>query len=208
MAAPTFMGMWLDPILSFDVHVDKICAKVKTRTGILWRMRNFISKSLASNLYSSLIHPHFIFGDTIYDGCSHTVKHKLQVHQNMALRAVANVERHFSATAVHELTNVTWLDIERQKHCCNTVYKCLNGLYAKNVSDLFVPLPHQRETRTQLGHMYLQPLARTNLGSLNFPVRAYNYWKTVPADVRGACSLNSFKYHMKGFEGFIHNHKF
>ncbi len=200
--------MWLDPTLSFDTHIDKVCSKIKARTGILWRMRNFISKSLATELYSSLIHPHFLFGDTIYDGCNQSAKHKLQVHQNMALRAVANVDRHFSATAVHDLTGITWLDIERRKHCCNTVYKCLHGMSAKHISDLFVPLPHQRETRTQMGHMYHQPLAKTNFGSQNFPIRVYNYWKAVPVEIRGACSLNSFKYHMRKFDGFSHNYKF
>ncbi len=202
-----YLGMWLDPFLSFDVHIDKVCAKVKARTGLLWRMRNCISKLLASDLYYSLIHPHFLFGDTVYDGCNQTAKHKLQVHQNMALRAVANVGRHFSATAVHDVTNATWLDIERQKHCCNTVYKSLNGLTAINVSAMFIPVNHQRETRAQVGHMYQQPLARTNFGSQNLPIRAYNYWKAVPTAIRGACSLNSFKYHMKSFNGFTHNYK-
>ena len=171
-------------------------------------MRNFISTTLALELYKSLNHPHFNFGDIIYDGCSQTLKHKLQTHQNMALRAVANVNRQFSTTAVHNITGVTWLDVERQKHCCTQVYKSLNDLTANNVAAMFAPIDHSAGTRAQTGALYRWPLAKTVLSSQNLPIRVYNYWKCLPSDVRLAPSVSSLKYHLKKFEGFVHNYKY
>ena len=66
----------LYPIISFKNHIDRTYSKVRSRTGILWRMRNVISQSLALDLYHSLIEPHFTYGDTIYDGCNKSSKSK------------------------------------------------------------------------------------------------------------------------------------
>ncbi len=52
-----YLGIELDSHLSFNNHIDKLCKKVKSRACILWRMRSFISESLAKELYTSLIHP-------------------------------------------------------------------------------------------------------------------------------------------------------
>ncbi len=93
-----YLGVELDEHLSFENHVNKLCSKVSARTGILWRMRSFISEGLAKELYNSLIHPHFGYADIIYDACNWTCKNKLQVHQNAALRAIKNVFQYTTAT--------------------------------------------------------------------------------------------------------------
>ena len=58
-----YLGVELDEHLTFVDHIvdhiDKLCRKIKSRTGILWRMRHFINENLANDLYQSLIHPHF-----------------------------------------------------------------------------------------------------------------------------------------------------
>ena len=107
-----YLGIWLDPHLNFKVHVDKTCSKVKSRTSILWRMHNVISQSLALDLYKSLIEPHFTYGDTVYDGCGVSSKHKLQVHQNLALRAVMNIDPFYPSSSLHTTLNCEWLDVQ------------------------------------------------------------------------------------------------
>ena len=83
-----YLGIHLDQHLNFEYHAHKITKKVNQKTSILWRMQNFISQPLAKYLYQSLIHPIFQYCDFVYDGCSQTVAHKVQVSQNPALRAV------------------------------------------------------------------------------------------------------------------------
>ncbi len=84
-----YLGVILDKHLSFDVHINKLCGKVNSRNGLLKRVRSFIPKDLAIQLYKSLIDPHFRYCNYIYNGCSLTNKRKLQVAQNNSLRAIA-----------------------------------------------------------------------------------------------------------------------
>ena len=70
VAQAKYLGVELDEHLQFNCHVNKLCGKVKSGADLLWRMRSFISESLAKDLYLSLIHPHFSYADIIYDACS------------------------------------------------------------------------------------------------------------------------------------------
>ncbi len=108
------LGIHLDKFLSFDQHIDALSSKVKQRTRLLWKMRNFIPESLALELYYSLIDPLFIYCCHLYDGCNMHNQHRLQVLQNYALRAVKQVNSRYSATELHNTLNVEWLDIYRK----------------------------------------------------------------------------------------------
>ena len=74
-------------------------------------MRNYISEALALDLYGSLIEPHFLYADVVYDGGSRTALQSVQVAQNNALQVVTNVDCRYSATALHRELSIDWLDI-------------------------------------------------------------------------------------------------
>ena len=46
-----YLGVWLDPHLTFEHHAGAISRKVKSCKFILKRMRNYISEKLALELY-------------------------------------------------------------------------------------------------------------------------------------------------------------
>ena len=67
-----YLGVFLDPVLNFKSHIDYITKKVKQRTGVLWCIRNFMSRNLAKRLYTSLINPLFVYCNYVFDGCNQT----------------------------------------------------------------------------------------------------------------------------------------
>ncbi len=203
-----YLGIWLDPHLSFKSHVTKTCAKVKSRTGLLWRMRNVISQSLALDLYKSLIEPHFTYGDTIYDGCSTTLKHKLQTSQNLALRAVMNVDPFYPSMALHEKLHCDWLDIQRARHCSNMAYKGLHGLAPANINAIFVQPEQIRNLRLATTLSFVPRLNRTVFADNNFGNRCHKYWEAIPRDVKSSRSVNAFKSNLKKAACFEHNTRY
>ena len=154
---------------------SSICQLYRCRTGILWRMRNVISQSLALDLYKSLIEPHFTYGDMVYDGCSTTLKHKLQSSQNLALRAVMNVDPFYPSTALHEKIQCDWLDVQRARHCSNMVYKGLHGLAPTNINAMFTQPEHVRELRSTKMLTFIPRLNRTVFADNNFNNRCHKY---------------------------------
>ena len=110
--------------------------KVDQCTGLLRRVRPFITKDLTLHLYKSLIAPHFPYCKYIYDDCSLTSKRILQVRQNNALRAVLEVAQRFPTDRLHGSLNIDWLDINRQKSTCIEVHKNIHGHETSNLEGI------------------------------------------------------------------------
>ena len=53
------LGLTIDAQLSWGKHVEEICKKVSSAIGALKRVRPFISKETAIQIYNALIMPHF-----------------------------------------------------------------------------------------------------------------------------------------------------
>ena len=200
-----YLGLWLDPHLTFEHHMNSICRKVKSRTYILRQMRSYISENLALDLYQSLIAPHFLYADTIYDGGNKAAKHNLQVAQNNALRVVKNVDQRYSATALHSQLNVDWLDISRQKRCCTETFKVLNNMTPTSMGKQFRVHEQLRCLRSNSDLNFVPVTNRTIFADNNFGNRCHKYWSTLTPEIHNIPTLNSFKTCMRNYSGFTHS---
>ena len=55
------LALTIDAQLSWSKHVDEICKKAYWAIGALKRVRPFISKDVAVQIYNALILPHFVY---------------------------------------------------------------------------------------------------------------------------------------------------
>ena len=60
-----YLGVIVDEFLSYKKHVEKLRGKIHQRSGLLWRIRNCINRSLVFYFYHNLIKPHFLYAAPI-----------------------------------------------------------------------------------------------------------------------------------------------
>ena len=174
-------------------HLDYIARKSKQRTAVLWRMRGFISKNLAFQLFTSLIRPLYLYCDFIYDGCSNQISKQFEVLQNSALKAVRGVPGRYSATELRDELKVETLKIGRMKSSCVELYKLLEGNGPQSLVDEFKYWEPRRQLRSSaIRDLDIRP-TRTRMADHDFVIRAATYWKKVPEDCRRKESVKSFK---------------
>ncbi len=192
-----YLGIHLDPLLSFDAHVDALSSKVKQRTRLLWKMRSFIPETLALDLYCSLIEPLFIYCCHLYDGCTKYNQHRLQILQNNALRAVKKVNMRYSATSLHDELSVEWLDTYRKQYTCTEAYKLVNGIGPSPLTSLFVEKVPTRVLRSNKCITLNHVATNTKFAENDFVFRAMNYWSLIPAHVQHSPNVEMFKSNLK-----------
>ena len=78
------LGLTIDAQLSWGKHVEEICKKVSLAIGALKRVRPFISKETAIQIYSALIMPHFDYCSPVWNCLSGYLGDK---HQKLQIRA-------------------------------------------------------------------------------------------------------------------------
>ena len=199
-----YLGVYVDECLNFKEHVNYVGKKVKQRTSILWRMRSFISRPLAKQLFVSLIAPQFDYCNFVYDGCSKTESRKLEVLQNNALRAVMNVQGPYSATVLHDELQIKWLDVSRKCACVNELYKLLSGQGPLELAGHFKRKLITRNLRSNDDSKLEVPKVRLKMSENDFVYRAVKYWESLTQIQRSAEDIDRFKSVIKSEMPFDH----
>ena len=109
------LGLTIDAQLSWGKHVEEICNKVSSAIGVLKRVRPFISKETAIQIYNALIMPHFDYCSPVWDCLSGYLSDKLQKLQNRAARVITKSP--FDTSSNHLLSILDWerLYLRRKK---------------------------------------------------------------------------------------------
>ena len=85
------LGLTIDAQLSWGKHVEEICKKVSSAIGTLKRVRPFISKEIAIQIYNALIMPYFDYCSPVWDCLSGYLSDKLQNLQNRVARVITKL---------------------------------------------------------------------------------------------------------------------
>ena len=122
------LGLFIDAHLSWCKHVEEICKKVSSAIGALKRVRPFISKETAIQIYNALIIPHFDYCSPVWDCLSGYLSEKLQKLQNRAARVITKSP--FDTSSNHLLSTLDWerLFLRRKKQKVLMMFKTMNGL--------------------------------------------------------------------------------
>ena len=99
-------GLTTHAQLSWGKHVEEIFKKVSSAIGALKRVRPFISKETAIQIYNALIMPHFDYCSPVWDCLSGYLSDKLQKLQNRAARVITKSP--FDTSSNHLLSTLDW----------------------------------------------------------------------------------------------------
>ena len=121
-----YLGVVLDPYLSWNDHVDYIGRKVSARLGMLRRARKVISLESCITLCNAMVLPIFDYCATIWDSCGRTNRDYLdKLHR----RATSIIEGNkVSQPQVAEVFSWPSLQSRRDYLKCMLVFKCLHNL--------------------------------------------------------------------------------
>lgn len=119
------LGLTIDAQLSWSKHVDEICKKTSSAIGALKRVRPFISKDDAVQIYNALVLPHFDYCSPVWDCMRGYLSDKLQKLQNRAARVITKSP--FDTKSNLLLAMLKWekLPLRRKKQKALIMYKTL-----------------------------------------------------------------------------------
>ena len=84
----TYTCLGVDERLTWEKHIDTICAKVGAGIGVMRRMKPFVPPETLKLTYEALVQPYFNYCSPLWDNCGIGLKDKLQKFQNRAARVI------------------------------------------------------------------------------------------------------------------------
>ena len=186
------LGLFIDAHLSWCKHVEEICKKVSSAIGALKRVRPFISKETAIQIYNALIIPHFDYCSPVWDCLSGYLSDKLQKLQNRAARVITKSP--FDTSSNHLLSTLDWerLFLRRKKQKALMMFKTMNGLAPDYLQSLFSQRHSVYNLRDSEGKLTL-PKPNTNYLKRSFSYSGAMLWNNLPKCLKNAVSVNNFK---------------
>jgi ribonuclease P/MRP protein subunit RPP40 len=84
-----FLGVLIDPKLTFKHHVSSLSKKLSTALYFLRTAKNFLNTRALKFLYYSLFHSHLIYAIQIWSCCSEALLKQISLKQKIAIRIIS-----------------------------------------------------------------------------------------------------------------------
>lgn len=154
-----YLGIYLDPKLTFSTHVNKIREKFYTALKILYPIFNRFSKLNKHNkslLYKTCLRPVITYASPVWSNTCKTNMKKLQTLQNTCLRIIGDYPMYTTIDEMHNHLHfeplITYIDKINTKFFANlhnTNNVLLNKLILSNVAR------YRKYKYKRLKHRYL-----------------------------------------------------
>ena len=97
------LGLFLDPKLSFDEHIQCILIKTRKIIGMIRKLQPIIPRAALLTIYKSLLRPHLDYGDVIYDRAfNEFFQNKLESVQYNTVLAITGAIRGSSREKIYQ----------------------------------------------------------------------------------------------------------
>jgi hypothetical protein len=193
-----YLGVILDPHLSWCEHVEYISSTISKRIGVIRRVKFYLPPKTLNMLANALVFPHFDYCSAVWSNFKLEYSNCLQVLQNKLARVLLSAD---IRTPINDMmTTLNWVKLDKrwQNQLLLIVFKCLRHDAPSYLSSQFIYTSsmHSQNTRSQSSNALVIPLFNINPGKRTFLYRGSSMWNNLPFDIRSnlfIMSLLTFK---------------
>uniref|UniRef100_A0A8C5LQ70 Reverse transcriptase domain-containing protein n=1 Tax=Leptobrachium leishanense TaxID=445787 RepID=A0A8C5LQ70_9ANUR len=189
-----YLGMWLDPNLSFGPHIEKLSSKLYPKLGALYRNKSCLSPAVRKQIVQQMLMPAIEYGDVVYAAAPQTHLQKLTTLYNSFCRFV--LQCNYMTHHCDMLKELNWpsLDSRRTLHLSNLVFKSFSGKLPPYLNMLLPPaVPSSYNLRSRTSTLLAIPQYKKKMARSAFSYRAPQIWNNLPDAVKSSPSLKSLK---------------
>ena len=166
------LGLFLDPKLSFDGHIQCILIKTRQIIGLIKKLQPIISRAAFLTIYKSFLRPHLDYGDVIYDlAFNKSVQYNAAVAIKGAIRGSSR-EKLYQELGLEALKSRRWyrkmclfFKLKKYKHFSylfNIIPKVLTAPTTRNHNN--IPLFNVKHEYFQ--NSFFHPLLLSGISSI------------------------------------------
>ena len=150
-------------------------------------------------MYRNLVEPYFDYCSTVWMNCNKTLRNRLQALQNRAGELIAGADKFDKPSELLQNLAILELENRRKIHSAILIYKCLNGLAPKCLSELFSKKSNTCHYDLRgIDNSLALPKPETEFLNRSFRYSGAELWNTIPAEnIQASASLGEFKTQIK-----------
>ena len=144
------------------------------------RIKYILPEKTKTQLYNTLVTPHFAYANVAWGGCSKENERKLQVAQNFALRAIKNKRKRESAKEILKEMKFLNLVEKRQVHEAVFITKSLLNKTSQNITNEYLNYLSIEKTRQATNGKLKIPKHNKSIFKRSPLYRTIKVWNDIP----------------------------
>ena len=188
------LGVTIDQHLSWKTNTENICKKITSGISALRRLKEFADKQTLLSVYNAIVRPYFDYCCEVWDVFGETESKRLQKLQNRAARIILNMSNDIDHSVALQALGWKPLKTERKKSKAKIMYKLLNKMGPKSLSNLFTYKGEVTNYKLRnISSSPCLPQPRTNNMKKSFVYDGAHLWNSIPKEIRESKSFSSFR---------------
>ena len=191
-----YLGLHIDFKLNWREHINKIQTKLSRACGILYHIRNKLTRSISRTIYLSLAYPYLSYCNSLWASCSPSILQPLFITQKRIIRLILKKNRfHASSPLFIKLRLLKLFDIN---NFCTAmfVYKSILNLIPSPIE--FTLRQVQNYNLRNVAPLVV-PFARSSQMKRFLHIRGATLWNSLPFAIRNSLTIFAFKRKLKDF---------
>lgn len=188
-----YLGVWLDPELTFQSHINHVLKKVNFGIHVLYKSRNCFSFDVRKKLALQLILPLFDYCDVVYQNASKSDLVPLNTAYNRLCRFVLGCPFLTHHCTMYDRLQWPPLQARRQMHWLQFLFKCIYFNYPTYLKRYLIQIPSTQYTRHSTQVYFTVPFTGNNFGKNGFAFKAPTDWNNLPSHIRSISVFPIFK---------------
>ena len=123
--------------MSWKSNSENICKKITAGISAIRRVKPFVDKDTLISIYNAIVRPYFDYCCEVWDVFGESQSKRLQKLQNRAARIILNMSNDVNHSIALRALGWEPLKTERKKAKAKMMYKVLNKMGPKSLTNLF-----------------------------------------------------------------------
>lgn len=195
-----YLGVTLDPTLSFKKHIKLTANKIKFNLHNFKQIRPSMTTNSAKMFLHSMIFSHIEYCITTWSLSGDTILKPIEMLFKKSIKIFDQKPLSFHQCNILKKYNM--LNFENFIHFKNSclIYKVLHGLAPPPLSTYIKPRTDRGSATRASSRGDLEiPHRKTTCGQTVLSVRGSHFWNSLPTNIRESPTYCTFKKHLKHF---------
>ena len=143
-----YLGITIDTRLNFKEHIGIVAKKISRSLGVMCKLKNVLPPKVLLVLNYSMIHPHLLYGITIWESTYKKYLKRLRTLQNKAVKVLSGGTWQDHASFYYSQLNILKLEDLYTYEVAKLMHNISQNKLSKKISSVFIPIKaiHSRTT--------------------------------------------------------------
>jgi len=199
VCAATYLGVTIDPSLTWKSHIDKIKKVISPKVGIISRIRHYVPRSILILLYNTLILPHLTYCVEIWGNAYPTLLSPLLRLQKRIVRLITFSEFYAHSAPLFRQLGILELNNLCKLHSCLFIFDLKHKHLAHDISHYFDQQLHRYPTKASSDGNLSIPKTNLSITQHNIKFSTVKHWNSLPAYLKNTHNRTHFKSTLKRY---------